>query len=76
MLESLDFEVWTLELHCAACTCASGLTVCNFCLLLNMARLQVGTWSGVVFGWRHIVIANGQSLLRLEFNPPKECMKL
>jgi hypothetical protein len=40
------FEVWTLELHCAACTCASRLTVCNFCLLLNMAR--VASWN---LGW-------------------------
>jgi hypothetical protein len=37
MLESLEFEVWTLELHCAACTCACGLTVCN--LLLQMGKV-------------------------------------
>jgi hypothetical protein len=40
-----------------------------FCLI--WLGLQVGTWGGVVFGWRHIVIANGQSLLRLDFNSPK-----
>jgi hypothetical protein len=36
MLKSLEFGVWTQELHYAACTCASGLIVCNFFLLINM----------------------------------------
>ncbi len=35
MLKSLEFGVWTQELHYAACTCASGLIVCNFFLLIN-----------------------------------------
>jgi hypothetical protein len=56
------FGVWTLELHYATCNCASRLIVCNFCLLFNMV--------GVVDGCIHIVIANGQSLLRLGFNSP------
>jgi hypothetical protein len=30
--------------------------------------LQVGTWGGVVGGYKHIALANGQSLLRLGFN--------
>jgi hypothetical protein len=47
MLENLDFEVWTLELHCAACTCASGLTVCNLSFALYWLGLQVGGWGCV-----------------------------
>jgi hypothetical protein len=39
-----------------------------FCLIWS--GLQVGTWGGVVDGCRHIVIADGQSLLRLGFNSP------
>ncbi len=40
------FGIWTLELHYGACTCASGLIMCNFCLLLNMAK--VANWN---LGW-------------------------
>jgi hypothetical protein len=29
------FGVWTLELHCGACTCAFGLVVCNFLFCLK-----------------------------------------
>ncbi len=36
MLESVEFGVCTLELHYAACTCASGLIVCKKNLLINM----------------------------------------
>ncbi len=39
-----------------------------FCLI--WLGLQVGTWGGVVSGYMHIALTNGQSLLRLGFNFP------
>lgn len=42
------FGVWILELHCGACTCASGLVVFNFLFCLKWLGLLVGTWGGVV----------------------------
>ncbi len=41
------FGLWTLELHCGACTCVFGLIVCNFLFCLMWLGLQVGTWGGV-----------------------------
>jgi hypothetical protein len=41
-----EFGVWTLELHYTTCTYAFGLTICNFCLLLNMDG--VANWN---LGW-------------------------
>jgi hypothetical protein len=42
------FGIWTLKLHCGACTCASRLVVCNFIFCFKWLGLQVGTWGGVV----------------------------
>jgi hypothetical protein len=60
-----EFGVWTLQLYCTTYACASGLTICNFCLLLKMVGVTSWNLGWVVGGRKHVDIANGQSLSRL-----------
>jgi hypothetical protein len=61
MLENLEFGVALVLLDLL-------FAIFVFCLI--WLGLQVGTSGGVVDGCKHIVIANGQGLLRLGFNLP------